>query len=89
MKRLGNSVVGILLIVAAAYLVVHALGIELPFLANVHISVFQFCALLFCASVLIHGLTDRDWGSMVFGLLLGYYFLAQVISLPYIPLWTA
>lgn len=89
MKRVGNSVVGILLIVAAAYLVVHAFGIQLPFLANIQFSVFQFCALLFCASVLIHGLTDRDWGSMVFGLLLGYYFLAQVISLPHIPLWTA
>jgi hypothetical protein len=89
MKRVGNSVVGILLIVAAAYLVVHAFGIQLPGLEDLNISVFQFCMLLFCASCLIHGLSELDWGSVVFGGFLGYYFLAQIINLPKIPIWTA
>lgn len=89
MKRLGNSVVGLLLVAAAAYLILSALGVEIPVLANLNISIFQCCALLFCVSCLVHGITEMDWGSVMFGGFLGYYFLAQIISLPHIPIWTA
>lgn len=88
MKRVRNSIFGVALLALAAYLILNGLGIEIPLIKGLKISVWNVIGFVFGLVVFIDGLSRIDFGTMVFGGAIGYYFGAYIFSLPRLSLWT-
>ncbi|MCR5641316.1 MAG: hypothetical protein K6G04_08200 [Lachnospiraceae bacterium] len=89
MKRSGNVILGLVLILLAAYLVFDGLGVKVPLFAGIHLSVGSIIILVLCISGIINGIKEHDKGSFFVGLIIGYYILAKACGWPHISLWTA